>query len=270
MPTVALQNVQIEYQWVGLNRHAHPQAPLLIFLHEGLGSVAMWKDFPEKLCAAGGFSGLVYSRYGYGHSTPRPASEAWSPLHLQTQANQLSELLAALGINPEQTEPWLFGHSDGGSIALLYAAQNAATTAGIVVLAPHRMVEPVCISAITSAAQAYRSTPLREKLSRFHADADSAFGGWSGMWLNPEFASWNMQDIQAALHHIVCPVLAIQGEEDAYGTMAQIDGIKQVISHTQVLKIPDCGHSPHRDAELLVITQVTQWINSFSGFSVAD
>ncbi len=264
MPTVSLQNIQIEYEWVGLDLHSHPKAPLLIFLHEGLGSVAMWKDFPEKLCAIGGFCGLIYSRYGYGASTPRPATEVWPPQHLQTQADQLSELLVALEINSAQREPWLFGHSDGGSIALLYAAKNPATTAGIVVLAPHIMVESVCISAISSAAQAYTTTPLREKLSRFHVDVDSAFGGWSGMWLNPEFEAWNMRDIEAALHQIVCPVLAIQGEDDAYGTMAQIEGIKKVVSHTQLLKIPDCGHSPHRDAEGLVIQRVSQWVRGFN------
>lgn len=264
MPTIELASARIEYQWVGLDRHADAQAPLLIFLHEGLGSTAMWKHFPETLCRAGGFCGLVYSRYGYGQSTPRPPDQLWQPLHLQTQADQLVELLVALGLAPEQREPWLFGHSDGGSIALLYAAQNPHTTAGLIVLAPHVMVEPICINAIQSAVRAYAQTPLREKLSPFHADVDSAFGGWSGMWLNPAFAAWNMQDIQAALPHIVCPILAVQGHDDAYGTMAQIDRIKMAAPHTQLLKIPDCGHSPHRDAAALVIEKVVSWVHGFT------
>lgn len=263
MARIELGTVQIEYQWVGLDLAAHPQAPFMVFLHEGLGSVAMWKDFPEKLCQAGGFCGLVYSRAGYGQSTPRAPQAHWSPQHLQQQADQLVEFLSALGIDLEQREPWLFGHSDGASIALLYAARHAATTAGLVVLAPHVLVEPMCIDAIRSAAQAYASTALREKLARFHADVDSAFGGWSAMWLNPEFSEWDMRDVQAALPQLICPVLAIQGNDDEYGTMVHLDRIKAAAPHTQLLKLADCGHSPHRDAQAAVIEKVSRWVRSF-------
>jgi pimeloyl-ACP methyl ester carboxylesterase len=263
MSFIQIKEHRIEYEWVGLDHLSHPLAPLIIFLHEGLGSVAMWKNFPAKLCQIGGFCGLVYSRYGYGKSTPRPTSELWSPLHLQAESDQLAALLVALKIKPSNREPWLFGHSDGGNIALFYAADNPLTTAGVIAVAPHIQVEPVCIDAISRAVQAYHGSLLRNKLARFHDDVDSAFGGWSGMWLNQAFADWNMQDLKAALPNIVCPVLAIQGDADEYGTMAQIEGVKALLSHTQLLKIPGCGHSPHRDEEALLLDQCTDWIQSF-------
>jgi pimeloyl-ACP methyl ester carboxylesterase len=160
------QPLRIEYQWVGNAASAHPT---VVFLHEGLGSVAMWKDFPERFCADYGFRGLVFSRYGYGQSTPRPPDEYWTPDFMHAQAH---EVLPALFRQLHIAKPWLFGHSDGASIALLHAARF--DVAGIVVVAPHIFVEDVSIASIEQARSAYADTDLRARLARYHADPDSA------------------------------------------------------------------------------------------------
>jgi pimeloyl-ACP methyl ester carboxylesterase len=251
----------IEYAWVGQDPRSNPAAPLLVFLHEGLGSVAMWRDYPEQLCAAGGFTGLVFSRCGYGHSTPRPSGEHWPMDHLRIQAHDhLPALFAALGIDTAVREPWLFGHSDGGTIALLYAAQYPNQVAGIIVLAPHIVIEQLSLDSIASAKTSYTTTPLRERLAKFHADVDSAFYGWNEMWLNPDFT---VCDTHQVLAGISCPVLAIQGVDDVYGTMMQIDGIKAAVPHTALLKLSDCGHSPHRDQAAAVTQAASQFILGF-------
>ena len=252
------QTYAIEYTWVG---KPSTSAPLMLFLHEGLGSVAMWRDFPEQLCQQGGFTGLVFSRSGYGRSTPRFAGEQWPMDQLRIQAHEhVPALLKALGIDPTVREPWLFGHSDGGSIALLYAAQYPDAIAGLIVLAPHIVIEPVSLDSIRSAKVSYETTVLRERLSKFHNDVDSAFYGWNAMWLNPAFT---VCDIHQHLAGITCPVLAIQGIDDIYGTMAQIDGIKAAVPHTQLLKLPDCGHSPHREQTQSVTAAVVTFVQGF-------
>ena len=229
--------VRIEHQW--LNTHL-AEAPLFVFLHEGLGSVAMWRDYPQQLCDALGVRGLVYSRPGYGQSTARETQEHWTPNFMHAQAHEvLPALLKALAMNEA---PWLFGHSDGGSIALLYATRHP--TAGLMVLAPHIMVEDVSVRSIALVKEAYESTDLRQRLARYHADVDSAFGGWSRIWLTPEFRSWS---IEKELATITCPVLAVQGLNDEYGTLVQIRNIQHQVPHAELLELEDCGHSPHRD-----------------------
>jgi pimeloyl-ACP methyl ester carboxylesterase len=229
--------VRIEHQWVNAQLH---DAPLLVFLHEGLGSVAMWRDYPQQLCDALGVRGLVYSRPGYGQSTPRDTDEHWTPNFMHRQAHEvLPALLQALGVNDA---PWLFGHSDGGSIALLFASRNAC--AGVMVLAPHIMVEDVSVKSIAMAKEAYENTALRERLARYHDDVDSAFWGWNNIWLAPEFRHWFIGD---ELTTITCPVLAVQGINDEYGTLAQIRDIQRHVPHTELLELNHCGHSPHRD-----------------------
>jgi pimeloyl-ACP methyl ester carboxylesterase len=246
------REVEIECAWVG---EESADAPLMVFLHEGLGSLSMWKDFPQRLCEAGGLRGLVYSRPGYGTSTPRPADERWSPDFMHRQARELlPALLAALGVRQRY---WLFGHSDGGSIALIHAAASATRVAGLVVLAPHIMVEAFGLISIRRAREAYLGTDLRDRLARHHADVDSAFWGWNNIWLDPDFAAWS---IEALLPDIRCPVLAIQGEDDEYGTMRQIDGIAQALPATRLLKLPACGHSPHRDQPSVVIAATVDYI----------
>ena len=240
--------VRIEYRWVG---SAAPGAPVLVFLHEGLGSVGMWRDFPARLCEAAGARGLVYSRPGYGSSTPREAGERWTPRFMHRQAQEvLPALLRALQLDPARDPLWLFGHSDGGSIALLHAAAHPEALRGAIVLAPHIFVEEVSVSSIQQARSAYLQTDLRQRLARYHDDADSAFWGWNDIWLDPAFRDWN---IEGELATIRCPLLAIQGLDDEYGTPEQIRGIARAVPHTRLLELPDCGHSPHRDQPRRVI-----------------
>lgn len=251
------RELAIEYTFVGVT---HPDAPLIVFLHEGLGSVAMWRNFPAQLCAAIGARGLVYSRPGYGKSTPRPHSQKWGVDFMHVHArDMLPGFLAALGIDTAHDKPWLFGHSDGGSIALLHAALFPQSVAGVIVAAPHIFVEDISVASIVQIREAYLQKDLRSKLARYHDDVDSAFWGWNNIWLNPEFRSWT---IEALLPQITCPLLAIQGINDDYGTMAQIDRIARVVPHAQLVKIDDCGHSPHRDQAQLVINAVKDFIAS--------
>lgn len=249
--------VRIEYAWVGVT---DPGAPLLVFLHEGLGSVAMWRDFPAQLCTRAGLRGLVYSRPGYGRSTPRAADEAWGPDFMHQQAQEvLPLLLQALEVDTRQQPPWLLGHSDGGSIALLHAAAFPEQVAGAIVLAPHILVEELSLSSIARAREAYLHSPLRERLARFHEDPDSAFWGWNNIWLAPEFRHWS---IEATLPDIRCPLLAVQGLDDEYGTLEQIRGIQRRLPHTQLLELPQCGHSPHRDQPEALMQAVVEFMQA--------
>jgi pimeloyl-ACP methyl ester carboxylesterase len=231
--------VAIEHAWVGSD---DASAPVLVFLHEGLGSLAMWKDFPEALCTAAGARGLVFSRPGYGRSTPRAAGERWPVSFMHRQAHDfLPRLLAGLGV---VVPPWLFGHSDGASIALLYAAEHPGRVAGVIAVAPHIFVEEASVRSIEAARTTYLTTDLRARLARYHADPDSAFFGWNDVWLDPEFRDWN---IEACLPAIRCPVLGVQGEDDEYGSMAQIDDLARQVPQAELVKLAACGHSPHRD-----------------------
>lgn len=253
------RTIRLEYRWLSPKRQ---DAPLLIFLHEGLGSVAMWKDWPQRVCDAVACRGLVFSRYGYGQSTPRPPAEKWPVTFMHDQAREvLPALLKALHIDADRDRPILFGHSDGGSIALLYAAMHPHAIAGLVVAAPHVFVEDVTIAHIEQARQAYLHTDLPTKLARYHADADSAFWGWNDIWLNPAFRAWNIQEY---LPRIECPLLAIQGQDDEYGTMAQIHSIREAAAQTRLLKIPDCRHSPHIDQPDVVIRAVADFIGGLN------
>ena len=245
--------LSLEYQWVGSD---DPGRPVVVFLHEGLGSIAMWKDFPQRFCAAHDLRGLVYSRYGYGNSTPRPTAQRWLPDFMHRQANEvLPALLAALDIE----RPWLFGHSDGGSIALLHAASFPENLRGVIVVAPHIFVEDISVASIRIARDAYLSQGLRERLVRYHADVDSAFWGWNDIWLDPAFRDWN---IEAELGRIRCPVLAAQGEDDEYGTLEQIYGIARKAPQTKILVLPQCGHSPHRDQPEALSEEAGNFIGS--------
>ncbi|HEX6707805.1 MAG TPA: alpha/beta hydrolase [Albitalea sp.] len=230
------RRLHIEHAFVG---DPASRLPTVVFLHEGLGSLAMWKDFPARLCEAHGLRGLVFSRYGYGRSTPKSPDERWPVRFMHEQALEvLPPLFDALQIE----RPWLFGHSDGGSIALLHAAHRPVS--GLVVVAPHLFTEDMGIASIARARVAYETTNFRAKLARYHADVDSAFRGWNDIWLDPAFRAWN---IEAELDALRCPVLAVQGEDDEYGTLEQIRAVARRVPGTQLLVLPDCGHSPHRD-----------------------
>ncbi len=240
--TLEGQALQIEACW--LNGDAPRQRPTLVFLHEGLGSLSQWKDFPAQLCAAAGCRGLVFSRPGYGRSSPR--REPWPQDYLQRQARTLlPACFAALGLEAD-ARPYLVGHSDGASLALLYAAYYPQRVCGLLAMAPHLFVEPITLAGLRAARTAYEDGGLRRALERHHADADSAFYGWNDAWLAPGFASdWN---IEAELRgRLACPVLALQGVDDEYATLAQLDAIAALHAATTVCVLEQCGHAPQRD-----------------------
>ncbi len=250
------RRVRIEHAFIAPQRRT---APLVVFLHEGLGSLAMWKDFPQALCDAAGVRGLVFSRPGYGRSTPRPPGDIWDVDFLHQQAHEvLPALLQALDIDTQRHPPWLFGHSDGASIALLFAARWPAAVAGAIVLAPHIMVEDVAIESIAQARDAFETTDFRERLAKYHDDADSAFWGWNGIWLHPPFRQWS---IEQEIRSIAAPLLAMQGHEDEYGTLEQIHRIQRLVPQTELLEIADCRHSPHRDQPEAVIAAAHRFIH---------
>lgn len=249
------RSVRIEHQWIA-RQHTH--APLMVFLHEGLGSLAMWRDFPQRLCAATGYRGLVYSRPGYGRSTPRDAEEAWGFDFMHRQAHEvLPALFDALGINAAIDRPWFFGHSDGASITLLYAARFPGAIAGAIVLAPHIFVEALSVASIAKARTAYLEADLRQRISKYHDDPDSAFWGWNRAWLEPAFRVWS---IESEIETISCPLLAVQGLDDEYGTLEQVRGIARRVPQTELLELPDCGHSPHRDQTRATIDAAKNFI----------
>jgi pimeloyl-ACP methyl ester carboxylesterase len=225
----------------------------LVMLHEGLGSVSMWRDFPEQLAQATGCRTLVYSRLGYGGSSPLDAPRSVDYMHEEGRI-WLPAILERLGIR----RPLLFGHSDGASIALIHAARPESEVAGIIALAPHVKVEDLTVQSIAAAKSAYAQTDLRSRLSRHHADVDSAFWGWNRIWLDPAFRRWN---IEALLASIRCPVLAIQGEQDEYGTMEQIASIARAAPDTRLLALAACRHSPHRDQPQTVLAAAREFVS---------
>ena len=239
---------QLEYQLIPAHQI---NRPTLVLLHEGLGSVAMWRDFPARLAAATGCRTLVYSRYGYGQSDVLEAAFEVDFMHREAR-EALPELLAALQIE----RPVLVGHSDGGSIALLHAGDGRFDPAGLVLMAPHCFVEDVSIRSIAAAKVAFETTDLPARLTKYHRDARRTFYGWNDIWLKPEFRNWNIEDCLATIR---CPILAIQGEDDEYGTMAQIEAIAaQTVASpgVELLKLADCRHSPHRDQTQAVIEAI--------------
>lgn len=227
--------------------------PALLLLHEGLGCVAMWRHFPEKLAAATGCRVVVWSRAGYGGSQPWPQARRPDYMHREAQL-ALPELLAALGIE----RPVLVGHSDGGSIALIFAGSFPEVPRGIAVLAPHEFVEAVTLAGIREARTAWETTDLPKKLARYHHErTEQVFREWNDTWLSPAFRDWNIEEY---LPRIVCPVLAIQGEDDEYATMRQIEAIAEQVPGTRLLKLAACGHTPQRDQEAAVLAALAGFV----------
>ena len=237
--------------------HPQPGAPAIVFLHEGLGSVSTWRDFPRKVAEATGCEAILYSRYGHGRSEPLTEPRGVRSMHDEA-LTVLPELLDRLAVE----RPILFGHSDGASIALIHAGGVDRPLAGLVALAPHVVVEAVTLASIELARRAYETTDLRERLARHHAQVDSTFWGWNRLWLDPAFRHWN---IEAYLPHIACPVLAIQGEDDEYGTMEQIDRIARAAPRARTLKLARCRHSPHRDQPAAVIEATAAFVQRVLG-----
>jgi pimeloyl-ACP methyl ester carboxylesterase len=245
---------RLEYAWHGRgHRRTGQRAPPIVMLHEGLGSVSLWKDFPQRLAAATQRRVLVYSRYGYGRSDPLTEPRRVDYMHVEA-LETLPQLLEALEIR----DPVLLGHSDGGSIALIHAARAHRPVSAVIALAPHVFVETYGLASIREARQAYLDeTDLREKLARRHADVESAFWGWNDIWLHSDFVRWN---IEAMLPDIDCPVLCIQGLDDPYGTMEQLDRIGRGVRDFRRLELAECGHSPHRDQPEAVLNATAEFL----------
>lgn len=264
MERIDVNGVRLEVQHLRVPT-ARPGAAPLVFLHEGLGSVALWRDWPRQLCEGTGRTGVVFSRRGYGRSEPVPDVRGPSHEHDGRRAGRLRpdymhheawEVLPALLDQLGMTSPpVLLGHSDGGSIALLHASRHPVTAC--VVMAPHVMVEPVSIDAITRARQTYVDGGLRERLAGFHDNVDNAFWQWNDIWLSEGFRGF---DIREDCRRITAPLLAIQGMDDPYGTLAQIDEIAAHAPHTRLLKLPACGHSPHRDQREAVSRAIEEFL----------
>jgi pimeloyl-ACP methyl ester carboxylesterase len=249
VPFVTVASRRIEYERIGI---ASGPRPTLVLLHEGLGSVSMWRDFPVRLARATGCDAVLASRYGCGRSEPLAAPRTVRYMHDEALI-ALPELLDELGIE----RPILVGHSDGGSIALIHAGGGKRAVLGVVTLAAHVLVEDISVASIAAARTAYETTDLRAKLARYHADVDSAFWGWNRIWLHPDFRAWNIEE---CLPRIACPVLAIQGEDDEYGTMEQMRRIGAQVRDAELLELEGCGHSPHKDQQDAVLDAITRFV----------
>ena len=256
MPYLTIADTRLEVCRLR-SAHARAGAPTMVFLHEGLGSVAMWRDFPQRVADATGCEAVVYSRAGYGRSGPARLPRPVDYMHHEGEL-VLPQLLERL----ELEQPILFGHSDGASIALICAGNTAQDLAGLVVMAPHVMVEDISIASIAAAGRAWRETDLPARLGRYHDDVEAVFTGWNDIWLDPDFRAWN---IEACLPRIRCPVLAIQGEDDEYGTMAQIERIADAAAEVELLRLADCRHSPHKDQPEAVIAAVQGFVERITG-----
>jgi pimeloyl-ACP methyl ester carboxylesterase len=229
------------------------KSPTLVFLHEGLGCIEIWRDFPETICTVTGCSGLVYDRKGYGGS--ENIEESWPVDYLQKESLiYLPQLLKECNID----DAILIGHSDGGTIALILAAHSNIIR-GIITEAAHIFVEQITIDGIRKAVKAFETTSLKEKFARYHKEnTETIFYRWANRWLSPEFQDWNIQDI---LPKINCPALILQGKDDEYGTSAQVMGITDRVSGpVEVKLIPNCGHVPHFQAKDTVILEMTRFI----------
>ena len=244
-------NSDLEYRMIG------PQpsdAPTIVMLHEGLGSVALWGDFPERLQAATGMGVFVYSRAGYGASSPVALPR---PLDYMSREalDVLPALLNAIGFQ----HGVLLGHSDGASIAAIYAGGTGDhRLCGVVLIAPHFVVEDVSVASIAGIKQTYETTDLRSKLARWHRDVDNAFYGWNDAWLDPDFRRW---DISEYLAYVRVPVAILQGEDDQYGTIRQIEIAKEeCYCPVDVTVIPGAGHSPQREAAELTLVTISEFV----------
>jgi pimeloyl-ACP methyl ester carboxylesterase len=243
---------QLEYRMIGPRPD---RAPTIMMLHEGLGCVGMWNDFPDKLAAATGAGIFVHSRAGYGQSSPVKLPRPLTYMHEEARET-LPQLLSAIGFQ----RGLLLGHSDGASIATLYAGSiQDHRVRGLILIAPHFFVEDISIKSIAEAKTAYAQTDLRGKLGRWHKDADNAFRGWNDAWLDPEFREW---DITIELAYIRVPILIVQGEDDQYGTVKQIAVAQQeCYCPVEVALIPGARHSPQKETPDTTLKAVSDFAN---------
>ena len=261
--TAHVRRQRFDFHAAGRRLHAErltpPQAasgPALVFLHEGLGSIGQWRHFPAELCARTHLPGLVYERWGYGQSEPLTGPRPNDYLE-QEARNSLPEALDACGV---ADPPILFGHSDGASIALLFAAAYPERTCAVISEAAHVFVEEVCLAGIRRACASYDQGSLKDGLRRYHGEnTETMFRGWGDAWLRPSRRTWN---VEAELRRIACPMLIIQGVDDEYATRAQVDAIATGVSAPVAIQwLPGCGHTPHQQLRETVLGAVAPFIN---------
>ncbi len=247
-----MHSTNLESIWYGPPAGA---APTLVFLHEGLGSASLWRDFPRRLADESGCGALVYSRRGYGSSPPAELPRPVGYMH--DEADVLAEVMRHHGVR----EAIVVGHSDGASIALIYAGRNVSgPLRGLILEAPHVFVETLSIESIAAMKGAWETTDLRNRLARHHRDVDNAFRGWNDVWLDPAFRDWNIEEY---LPEIEVPILVIQGSDDEYGTWKQVEAIeRQVRAPVQTLHVPGAGHAAHRDQPELVLRKMAAFVKT--------
>jgi pimeloyl-ACP methyl ester carboxylesterase len=249
MPHLDAAGHSLHYQWIEGDVHK----PALVFLHEGLGSIRQWRDFPARVAAATGCRALVYDRYGYGQSDVLVEPKRDVSFMHHEALRSLPEMLANLKVE----NPILIGHSDGASIALIHAGAGFRARA-VVAMAPHVFIEPICLGSIAKIEKSLPASDLLQRLGRYHREPRKTFYGWADVWLDPDFTRWDIRDDY--LPKIACPVLAIQGEDDEYGTMQQLDDTKRIVKRCELLKLPDCGHSPFRDQPGRVLSAIGEFL----------
>jgi pimeloyl-ACP methyl ester carboxylesterase len=229
-------------------------APPLVLLHEGLGSVDLWRGFPQALHEATGARTLVFSRFGHGRSDPPPRPRTPTFMH-----EEALEVLPAVLEKFSIERPILVGHSDGASIALIYASEYPVS--GLILFAPHVFVEEMGVRSIEQTHHAFHNEGLRERMARYHDDPEITFSGWSGVWLDPEFRSWNIEPL---LPRVTAPLLLVQGTDDQYGTLAQLETIERGVSGTTERLIVSGGHAPHREHPELVVDACRRFVEAIS------
>ncbi len=242
---------RLEYRWIGPRPS---DAPTILFLHEALGCLGMWRDFPNRLASASGCGALVYSRTGHGASDPLRGPRSVRYLH-----EEALDVLPAVIERFKLEEVILFGHSDGASISIVYAGARKGPVRALLLEAPHVFVEPVALEGITRITEEYGTTNLRERLARHHgSNTDSMFRAWADVWLRPEFRTWNIEEYLPAIES---PVLVVQGEEDKYGTVRQVDAVvKKVTGPARSLMLLGCGHSPHSERPEEVLKAAVRFV----------
>ncbi|WP_294249953.1 alpha/beta hydrolase [uncultured Chryseobacterium sp.] len=235
-------------------RNPFDNRPTLVFLHDSLGCTQLWRDFPEKLSAAARCNVLLYDRLGYGRSFPMDSSVR-NPDYMEKEADLLNELLEALSIQ----DAILFGHSDGGTIALIMAAKYPEKVKAVICEAGHIFVEEITVKGVSEALHAYRTTDLAERLKKYHGDkVEMMVKAWTEIWLSNRFRSWNIED---QLSEIVAPLLFIQGEKDEYGTLDQLEKtVSRVSGTSEKLVIPGVGHTPHKEIPELILEKSYRFI----------
>ncbi len=250
MPFVTVARHSLEYERID----GDAERPVLVFLHEGLGSLRQWREFPRRVAHATGCAAYIYSRYGYGQSDVLAEPRRSVRFMHEEALDALPQFLSALKI----TAPALIGHSDGASIALIHAGAGHPVR-GIAALAPHVFVEDVCIRSIEAAKIQFETTDLKGRLGKYHRDPHKTFYLWNDVWLDPEFRRWNIEEF---LPRIRCPVIGIQGGDDEYGTMAQIEAIaRQVSGPCELVRLESCGHSPFRDQPEATLAAIVRFVN---------